>query len=103
MTGGYPSHMSLSVIPEKRLLLALAAAVIAAVIALIAGMTLPTVAILSAMGFLVLTVVLCVDYTISRHAWRQSNVRMARILPPAFALGAKRSVSLVFESIGPCD
>jgi len=88
-------------VPGKRLLLALAAGVAAALIALLAGADIWHVAPLSAACLLLLAAVASADYVISRRAWQQSVVRMTRGLPAAFALGARRSVSLSFEVAGP--
>jgi uncharacterized protein (DUF58 family) len=88
-------------IPAKRLLLALAAGAAAALIALIAGAGIWVVASLSAAWLFCLVTLAGVDYVISRRAWQESVVRMTRGLPAAFALGARRSVSLSFEVEGP--
>jgi uncharacterized protein (DUF58 family) len=89
------------VIPGKRLLLALAAGVTATLLALLAGAGIWDVAPLSAAGLLLLVALAGTDYVISRRAWQQSEVRMTRGLPAAFALGARRPVSLSFEVAGP--
>lgn len=90
-------------IPAKKLLLALAAGAAAALIALLAGTDIWVVASLSAAWLLFLAAVASVDYVISRRAWQDSVVRMTRGLPAAFALGARRPVSLSFEVAGPYD
>jgi uncharacterized protein (DUF58 family) len=90
-------------IPGKRLLLALAAGAAAALIALLAGVGVWVVAPFSAAWLLFLAAVASADYVISRRAWQQSVVRMTRGLPAAFALGARRPVSLSFEVAGPYD
>src|SRR5882672_504648 len=89
------------VIPGKRLLLALAAGAAATLIALLAGAGIWDVAPLSAAALLLLVALAGTDYVISRRAWEQSEVRMTRGLPAAFALGARRPVSLSFEVAGP--
>src|SRR6202043_2753488 len=90
-------------IPAKKLLLALAAGAAAALLALLAGTGIWVVASLSAAWLLVLADSTSVDYVISRRAWQDSVVRMTRGLPAAFALGARRPVSLSFEVAGPYD
>jgi uncharacterized protein (DUF58 family) len=95
--------MRLSVIPGKRLLLGLAAGAIAALLALTGGATLQDVAVLSVIWFVLLIAVAITDYVISRRAWQQSVVRMARGLPAAFALGARQTVRLTFDVEGPHD
>src|SRR5690606_19673584 len=37
------------------------------------------------------------DFAASRAAWRKANVRFARRLPPAFAIGVARSVHVTLE------
>jgi uncharacterized protein (DUF58 family) len=88
-------------IPGKRLLLALAAGATAALIALIVGLDVWDVARICGILLLVLVALTCADYLTSRRAWRQSVVRMTRGLPPAFAVGVRRPVSLSFEVEGP--
>jgi len=90
-------------IPAKKLLLALATGAAAALLALLAGTGIWVVASLSAAWLLFLAIVASVDYVISRRAWQDSVVRMTRGLPAAFALGARRPVSLSFEVAGPYD
>jgi uncharacterized protein (DUF58 family) len=89
------------VIPANKLLLALAATAVAALIALTSGVEVRSVAIFSAAWVLVLAALAATDYITSRQAWKQSVVRLSRGLPPAFALGARRTVSLNFEVEGP--
>jgi len=88
-------------VPGKRLLGALAAGATVALGALLAGASLWGVALLSAGWLLLLASVASTDYIISRRAWQQSDVRMTRVLPAAFALGARRPVRLSFEVAGP--
>jgi uncharacterized protein (DUF58 family) len=83
------------------LLLTLATGAGAALLALIAGVTLQYVAALSGIGMLLLLALTGADYLMSRAAWRASNVRMTRGLPPAFALGAHRSITIILEIEGP--
>jgi uncharacterized protein (DUF58 family) len=90
-------------IPGKKLLVALAVGALAALLALIAGLSIWDVASISGAALLLLVLLTCTDYVISRRAWGQSVVRMARGLPPAFAVGARRPVSLNFEVEGPHD
>jgi uncharacterized protein (DUF58 family) len=40
------------------------------------------------------------DYLVSRRAWRSGNVRFTRRLPPAFAIGVERKVSVALEKDG---
>jgi uncharacterized protein (DUF58 family) len=89
--------MRLPVIPGKRLLQGFALGALAALIALIAGAPIDIVGWLSGALLLVLLALSVVDYLTSRTAWRQSQVRMTRGLPAAFALGARRWVPLAFE------
>jgi len=88
-------------IPGKRLLLALVAGAGIALILLVTGVVVRDVALLSGAWLLLLTGLAGTDYVLSRRAWRQAGVRLVRRMPPAFALGARRSVALIFEIEGP--
>ena len=89
------------VVPGKRVLLALAAGAAVTLLALLAGAGGWGVAPFSVAWLLLLAAVATADYVISRRAWQESAVRMTRGLPAAFALGARRRVSLSFEVAGP--
>jgi uncharacterized protein (DUF58 family) len=95
--------MRLSVIPSKRLLLWVSTGAVGALIALTGGGAIAVAAIFSAAWLTTLMALAGADYITSKRAWRQSVVRMARGLPAAFALGARRSVTLAFEVEGPYD
>ena len=77
-----------------------AAAAVAALIALVAGVQ-PAVA---GRGALVVLVALALtggwDYAASRRAWRRASARMTRHLPAAFAIGARKPVELAIETEG---
>jgi len=77
-----------------------AAAAVAALIALLAGVQ-PAVA---GRGALVVLVALALtggwDYAASRRAWRRASARMTRHLPAAFAIGARKPVELAIETEG---
>ncbi len=88
-------------IPAQRLLLTLAVGALAALIALVAGARVSDVALLSVAWLVLLGAAATADYVTSRRAWQQSVVRLSRGLPPAFALGARRTVGLSFEIEGP--
>src|SRR4051794_28540564 len=88
-------------IPSNKLLAVLSAGAFAALLALIAGVEVTDVAIPTLAGLVLLSVVAGGDYLNSRRAWRSSIVRLSRNTPPAFALGARRPVSLDFEVEGP--
>jgi uncharacterized protein (DUF58 family) len=94
--------MRIRVIPGKQLLLALGGATIAALLALLTGRTVEVVSKLTGAALLVLLTVSAADYLISRRAWCECGARMLRGLPPAFALGVKRPVTLAIE-IGGID
>jgi len=95
--------MRIGVIPGKQMLVASAAAACAALIALVMGMTVGEVGKLAGAALLLLLAVSSADYFISRRAWRASGARMLRGLPPAFALGVKRPVTLAIEMTGTDD
>jgi uncharacterized protein (DUF58 family) len=88
-------------IPSTRLLTVLGWGAVAALAALIAGLEVTDVAVPTLAGLLMLGAVTLGDYLHSRRAWRSSVVRLTRNMPPAFALGARRPVTLSFEVEGP--
>ena len=88
------------VIPAKRLLQAVAAGTVVALSALIAGASVVDVGLLGATWLVLLGNLASTDYVTSRRAWQRSRVRLSRDLPPSFALGARRTVSLSFETEG---
>jgi uncharacterized protein (DUF58 family) len=88
------------VIPAKRLLLALAAGAVAALLVLIAGVDVLDVGLLGAAWLVLLGGLASADCVSSRRAWQRSLVRLSRELPRSFALGARRTVSLRFEAEG---
>jgi uncharacterized protein (DUF58 family) len=80
-----------------------AAAAVAALVALLAGVQPGVVgrAVLGALAALAL--IGAWDYVASRRAWRRASPRMTRRLPAAFAIGARRSVELAIEADGSAD
>ncbi len=92
--------MRLPAIPSRPVVLLVTAVATTAAAALFAGVPLAAVTSASAMfGFALLVVAAC-DFGLTRHAWRQSQVRMVRRLPSAFAIGVRQFVHLGFESTG---
>src|SRR5882757_5173775 len=91
----------MKLIPSQRLFMLLACGALAALAALIVGVEVTDVAIPTLAGMVLLGAVTCADYLTSRRAWRSSVVHLSRNIPPAFALGARRPVTLNFEIEGP--
>jgi uncharacterized protein (DUF58 family) len=80
-------------VAPSRLLLALLGAIgVGALVALLARVALPLVAIVTAAAVTVLLGSACADFVLSRRAWRTASVRFTRRLPPAFAIGVERAV-----------
>jgi uncharacterized protein (DUF58 family) len=88
------------IIPGRPLLLLCAAAAVAAAVALLAGIPLRPVAVASGAFAALLLIASAIDVGITWRAWRQSQVRMLRTLPSAFAIGVRQLVHLGFESQG---
>ncbi|HEY3092870.1 MAG TPA: DUF58 domain-containing protein [Vicinamibacterales bacterium] len=88
----------LAVLPGRPAIVMVAAAAVAALIALLAGVQ-PAVA---GRGALVVLAALALtggwDYAASRRAWRRASARMTRHLPAAFAIGARKPVELAIET-----
>jgi uncharacterized protein (DUF58 family) len=86
--------------PSRRLLASVAAVALVALGALLAGVDQLVVAAAAGAAVLALLGAGCADYALSRLAWRAANVRLTRRLPPAFAIGVSRPVSVAIEHDG---
>ncbi len=91
------------VAPSRSLLVALAALGVLALAASIAGAARAYVAPITVAAAVALLLAAAGDYVFSRRTWRAANVRFARRLPPAFAIGVSRSVRVTLEHDGPGD
>jgi len=92
--------MRLSVIPARGALIALSAGAIGALGALLLGVPMPLTGKAAAVGAAVLLITGLADWYMTRQAWRQSAVKMVRVLPSAFAIGVRKSVRVVIEAEG---
>jgi uncharacterized protein (DUF58 family) len=92
--------MPIRIIPGRTAIVALAATSVAVLLALLMGMPVTAASRGATAALLVLLVAAVWDYVTSRHAWRRSSPTMARRLPPAFAIGAKRPVQLTIATEG---
>ena len=92
--------MKLPILPSARLVLLVTVAAVTAAGALFAGLPLDLVVSASGMFAFGLLVACACDFGLTRNAWRQSDVRMVRRLPSAFAIGVRQTVFLGFESTG---
>jgi uncharacterized protein (DUF58 family) len=92
--------MKLRITPSRWHLWLWALAALGAAVALFAGVSLRTVALASGAFMAALVVGSFIDLAMSWQAWRNSQVRMVRRLPSAFAIGVRQRVHLSFESLG---
>ncbi len=83
--------------PSRSLLVTLAVIGVAALAALLAGAANTSVAWATAGAVVALLLTAVGDYFVSSRAWRTANVRFARRLPPAFAIGVERGVRVTLE------
>jgi uncharacterized protein (DUF58 family) len=83
--------------PSRSLLVTLAVIGVAALAALLAGAANTSVAWATAAAVVALLLTAVGDYFVSSRAWRTANVRFARRLPPAFAIGVERGVRVTLE------
>ncbi|MEJ0035419.1 MAG: DUF58 domain-containing protein [Gammaproteobacteria bacterium] len=95
--------MKIRVIPGRAALVLVAVAATAGLAALIVGASLALVAQLTAVAVLVLITAAAADFFSTRSAWRTSKVRMLRKLPPAFAVGVQKPVSVIVQAEGALD
>jgi len=91
--------MRLAVIPGRGAILTLAAGAIAVGVVLVTG-TRAEARGLAAVWAVGLAAAMLLDYLLTRRAWRRSAVRLVRQLPPAFAIGVRRTVSMRVEPGG---
>jgi uncharacterized protein (DUF58 family) len=89
--------MSLRFIPGRLAVLALAACAVAALIALVLGISVRLACRMTMGAMLLLVAAAAWDAFASRRAWRGASPRMTRRLPPAFAIGVRQTVHLVIE------
>ncbi|HTU62184.1 MAG TPA: DUF58 domain-containing protein, partial [Polyangiales bacterium] len=75
----------------------------AALAALVMNVALALVAQLVAVAVVGVITVGASDYFASRSAWRKSAVKMVRKLPPAFAVGVQKPVSVIVQAEGVLD
>jgi uncharacterized protein (DUF58 family) len=83
------------------MLIAIALVAVGALAAALGGVGRPTVAAATAALAILLALVAAGDFWATRRAWRAANVRLARRLPPAFAIGVSRAVHVGVEHDGP--
>ena len=95
--------MGLRVMPGRIAILALAASSVAALLALLLGMTAGVATWAATIALIALFGIAAWDCAASLRAWRRSSPTMTRRLPSAFALGAKRGVQLAIDTQGTCS
>ena len=86
--------------PGRTALVSMGAIAVAVFIALLTGVAVAHAAWLTAGAVAALAGVSAWDYRASQAAWRRSTVRMARGLPAAFAIGAKKQIQLIVDVEG---
>jgi uncharacterized protein (DUF58 family) len=87
-------------IPGRLAIALLSAAAIAALIALILGVSVAATSLTASVALGALAAGTAWDYTRSLRAWRSSSPTLTRQLPAAFALGGKRPVEIAIETTG---
>ena len=95
--------MRIRFIPGRIALVLVAIAASAGLAALIENISLSLVAQLTAVAVAVLIAVAGADFFVSQSAWRKSKVVMIRRLPPAFAVGVQKPVSVIVRAEGALD
>ena len=91
--------MRLAAIPGRGSILALTAGAVAVGLVLVTGTRAEARGL--ALSWAVALAVAClIDYSTTRRAWRAAAVQLRRELPPAFAIGVRRTVSLRVATAG---
>jgi uncharacterized protein (DUF58 family) len=86
--------------PSRKLLWQLGLSGVLALAMLLAGAARAYVVWITALIVAALLGGAALDYSYARLMWRRANVRFARRLPPAFAIGVERSVRVTLEQDG---
>jgi len=92
--------MKLRVLPSRLTTQVVGIATLAVAVLLFVGADLDTVTTAAGTLAALLAVFATLDFALTRRAWRESDVRMSRRLPSAFAIGVKKLVHLQFEASG---
>lgn len=92
--------MARRVQPSRLTTSLVAIATLASAFVLFMGAELQVVVNASVVFAVLLVAFVCFDYALTRRAWREADVRMARRLPSAFAIGVKKPVHLQLEAEG---
>ena len=89
--------MRVRIIPGKVAIAALVAGASAVLVALLAGVSPIAGVIIAATWAAVLAMIAAVDYGMTRRDWLASTPQLVRTLPPAFALGVRKTVHLTLS------
>jgi uncharacterized protein (DUF58 family) len=92
--------VKLRVLPSRLTTRVVGIATLGAAVLLLMGAALDTVATAATALALLLAAFAVGDFLLTRSAWRETNVRLTRRLPSAFAIGVKKLVHLQFETEG---
>ena len=95
--------MRIRFIPGRIALGLVAIGATAGLAALVVNVSLALVARATGLAALALVAVAIADFATTRAAWRKSNVKLVRRLPPAFAVGVQKPVIVQLEAEGQRD
>ena len=95
--------MRIRFIPGRIALVLVAICATAGLAALVVNVSLALVARATGLAALALVAVAIADFATTRAAWRKSNVKLVRRLPPAFAVGVQKPVIVELEAEGQRD
>ena len=89
--------MALPFRPSRRTLVILLASAVVTLAMLILGLPVDIASIAAGVFVLLFVVVAAADLVLSRRAWRAAAFSLTRRLPPAFAIGARKDVTLMVQ------
>jgi len=92
--------MKLRALPSRLTTQVVGIATLVAAVLLLLGAELDMVGTAALTFAVLLATFATLDFLLTRRAWRESEVRMSRRLPSAFAIGVKKLVHLQFEASG---
>ena len=92
--------MTVRAIPSRLSVAIVAALVVAATVAIIAGVSVELVAEGTAVVAAVMVLTMLADFVTTRRAWREATPGLKRALPAAFAIGVQKPVTLSITVTG---
>jgi uncharacterized protein (DUF58 family) len=95
--------MRIRAIPSVLLVSIFGAMAAAALFALLLGVSIGLVALVTVQAFVALVAVTIADFFLSRRAWRESNLALKRKMPASLAVGVETAVTAQIDNAGALE